>query len=292
MGSKSATTIREAYVQASSFLRDRGVPEPNANVDRLMQYVLGTSRSDLLLRWDEPFPEEKVALWQQLLHRRGEGIPVQYLTGEEWFYGLSFRVNEAVLIPRPETELLVERIVERGRKLWPNGGVTAADIGTGSGAIAVSLAVLCPDWRLVATDLSTEALRVARQNAKRHGVAERILFREGDLLAPLMDIPLEVDVLVSNPPYIPSGDIPGLQTEVKDHEPRLALDGGEDGLDCYRAILAQIKQLARPPRLVGFEVGAGQAAIVADWLKAAGYWESVELIRDLAGIDRHVVAER
>jgi len=292
MGSKSATTIREAYVQASSFLGSRGVPEPNANVERLMQYVLGISRSDLLLRWDEPFPEEKAAKWQQLLHRRGEGIPVQYLTGEEWFYGLSFRVNEAVLIPRPETELLVERIVERGRKLWPDGGVTAVDIGTGSGAIAVSLAVHCPGWRLVATDLSPAALRVARQNAERHRVAERILFREGDLLAPLMDIPMEVDVLVSNPPYIPSGDIPGLQTEVKDHEPRLALDGGEDGLDCYRAIIAQMEQLVRPPRLVGFEVGAGQAGIVAEWLKAAGHWGRVELIQDLAGIDRHVIAER
>ncbi|MBO9604779.1 MAG: peptide chain release factor N(5)-glutamine methyltransferase [Paenibacillaceae bacterium] len=285
-----AMTIREAYLQASSFLRERGVTDDASCAELLLQHLLGWDRTGLLLRWAEPFPAELAARWERLLARKAAGEPLQYITGRQEFYGLPFRVTGDVLIPRPETELLVEAIVAHGRRLWPDGAPLLADVGTGSGAIAVSAAVLCPRWRVVASDLSAAALEVARGNAEANGVAPRIDWLRGDLLAPHIEHGLGIDILVSNPPYIPSGDIAGLQTEVRDFEPHTALDGGADGLDLYRRMIGQLRSLSAVPRLVGFEVGQGQAADVADMLRAAGHWDEVGVVDDLAGIGRHVVA--
>jgi release factor glutamine methyltransferase len=281
---------------------------------------------------------------------------VQYLTGEQWFYGLPFAVTPAVLIPRPETELLVEAVLAAADKLWPDAAAglapgwsgrgpsgaehidsvdsdlawtgtgesdglrwaggedgaeagedvvpTVVDVGTGSGAIGVTLAAKRPLWRVFASDLSPDALMVARANAGRHGAAARMAFVQGDLLAPFQlrreadpGAPgggnlagLRIDVLVSNPPYIPAGDIAGLQPEVRDHEPRLALDGGRDGLDPYRRILEQLPLLTAIPRIVAFELGMGQAREVAGMLKALGAWDDITIINDYAGIERHVIA--
>lgn len=270
----------------------------------------------------------------------GGGEPVQYITREQEFYGRAFEVTPDVLIPRPETELLVEAILKYGAELWPDGlatardeaareaegdgqwtaaggeagGVrdeaahsgagrnaarrvsgagaagaarplTAVDIGAGSGAISVTLAAEAPAWRVCAGDISPGALAVARRNAQRHGTA--VDLRLGDLLEPFAG--LETDILVSNPPYIPGGDIAGLQREVRDHEPRTALDGGGDGLDPYRRMMEQLPLLPAPPRLVGFELGQGQAEQVAGLLRAAGHWDEIITIDDLAGIPRHVL---
>ncbi|MNW60243.1 Release factor glutamine methyltransferase [compost metagenome] len=201
---------------------------------------------------------------------------------------MTFRVTPAVLIPRPETELLVEGIAKLGDSLWPGGAPLVADIGTGSGAIAAALAHLRPSWRIAASDISPEALEVAQENVRRLGL--QVKLKQGDLLEPFRGEPL--DIVVSNPPYIPAETIEQLQPEVRDFEPRGALDGGPDGLAPYRKMMTQLSLLAQPPRLVGFELGMGQAGDVAGLLRTAGHWGEIITIPDLAGIDRHVLGIR
>jgi release factor glutamine methyltransferase len=307
-------TIREALLQASSLLEGEGVTDGRHEAQLLLLHLLGWDHSRLILDGQMTvFPHELTTRWCEMLARRCAGEPVQYIIGEQEFYGLPFEVNSAVLIPRPETELLVEAVVKRIRALWTVGGalndhksvvgVSAdgvrlgyagmlADIGTGSGAIAVTAASQLTDWQVAACDISMDALHMAERNAVRNGVIERMMFCQGDLLAPLLTTGQQVDVLVSNPPYIESGDIAGLQREVRDYEPVLALDGGADGLDFYRELVRQIGLLTAAPRLVGFEVGMGQAREVARMLEQAGWWSHYEIVNDYAGIERHVLAWR
>ncbi|PZE19415.1 peptide chain release factor N(5)-glutamine methyltransferase [Paenibacillus xerothermodurans] len=310
-------TIREAYVEASLFLHKHNVSEASACAELLLQHLLGWTRSELLLRWNELFPVERSEEWGHLLERKAAGEPVQYIIGEQEFYGLVFEVKPTVLIPRPETELLVEQVIRLGKQLWPEasgsggardgvgsdqpvaGGIGAAgatnvpviaDIGAGSGAIAVSLAVHCPEWRLLSSDISRAALAVAAANAARHGVGPRVTFLEGDLLTPYIERGLRLDAVVSNPPYIPDADEEGLQPEVRLYEPRTALYGGADGLELYRRLVGQLSQLPAMPALVGLEVGIGQAHAVASMLRDIAEWDEIDIIPDLAGIERHVIA--
>ncbi|AZN43475.1 peptide chain release factor N(5)-glutamine methyltransferase [Paenibacillus albus] len=313
-------TIADVCLKATVLLNERGIMEPRNNAELLLLHVLGLSRTELLRDWRELFPPQHYKRWRELLARKAAGEPVQYLIGEQWFYGLPFAVTPAVLIPRPETELLVEAVLEAADKLWPQArgeagagdGVevpTVVDVGTGSGAIGVTLAALRPQWRVCASDLSPDALAVARTNAERHALAARMTFVQGDLLGPFAAqqpprpgaeghaeaqaggvAGLRIDVLVSNPPYIPAGDIAGLQPEVRDHEPRLALDGGDDGLTPYRRMAEQLAELSAMPRIVGFELGMGQAEAVAELLRGIGAWRDVRIIDDYAGIGRHVLA--
>lgn len=288
-GPAATPTIREAWLQASSFLRDSGVEDAASSAEWLLEYILGWTRSDLFMRWNEPFPVELRERWDGLLKRRALGEPVQYVTGEQQFYGLPFRVTPAVLIPRPETELLVEKAIEIGNRLWPSGSPLAADIGCGSGAIAVALAVRCSPWNITATDISPDAVEVAKGNAALNGVGERIRLFCGDLLEAYIRAQMPVDIVLSNPPYIETTEIPRLQREVRLHEPTLALDGGPDGLLFYRRILEQIAQLPAPPALIGFELGQGQARQVEQLLHSSGYWDETVVVPDLAGIERHVL---
>lgn len=287
-------SVREAWSRASSFLREAGLEEHDRQAELLIQHVLGWSSTSYWLGLADPFPAEAGERLHGLLERKAAGEPLQYITGEQEFFGLTFAVDPSVLIPRPETELLVERLLADSARLGreEDGGSawTAADIGTGSGVIPVTLAVRQPNWRLAAVDISGAALETARRNAERHGVAERIVFLEGDLLAPLEKAGWRPDALISNPPYIPSGDLSGLQREVRDYEPRLALDGGSDGLDCYRRLALGVAAWDRPPRWVGLEVGFGQAAAVAELLRRSSRWERVETVKDWNGIERHVIA--
>ncbi|OXM86424.1 peptide chain release factor N(5)-glutamine methyltransferase [Paenibacillus rigui] len=299
-------TLREAFIEASSFLDRHQVMEPAHCAQLLLEHLLGLTRSELLLRWSDMFPVEHWGQWNNMLERKAAGEPVQYIIGEQDFYGLPFTVTPAVLIPRPETELLVEQVVAIGRKLWPLRAMNEAgaekeaeaaapliaDIGAGSGAIAVTLAVQCPQWRLMSSDISPAALAVAEANAKRHGVGDRVAFLEGDLLVPYIERGLRLDAVVSNPPYIPEADEAGLQPEVRLYEPASALYGGADGLVLYRRLIAQLSELVALPSLVGLEVGQGQAQAVAQLLCEAAKWDEVRIIPDLAGIDRHVLAVR
>lgn len=270
--------------------------EANASAELLLQHVLGVNRTHLLSMWSDAIGEEAFdALWT-LLQRRAAGEPVQYIMGESYFYGRRFRVTKDVLIPRPETELLAERIILLGRELWSGAGSPrAVDVGTGSGAIAVTLAAECPTWRVAASDISPEALAIARENARANEVEGRLRLLEGDLLEPAAREFADdggVDILVSNPPYIRSADMEGLQREVRDYEPHLALDGGGDGLDLYRRMLEQMAIGRVWPSLVGFECGMGQAQELACLLKETGRWGEVLIVEDYAGIERHVIGVR
>lgn len=287
--SKRQLTIREAYVQASSFLEQRHIHEAAVCAELLLCDLLSYSRSELYLNWHGLFPQECYAEWLERVERKSKGEPVQYIIGEHWFYNLTFSVSPAVLIPRPETELLVENIIEAGSCIFGSDQVAVADIGTGSGAIAITLAVHRPDWHIYAVDLSAEALAVARHNAHRHGVFDRITFLQSDLLQSLIENNIQLDILVSNPPYIRSDELDTLQVEVKDYEPRLALDGGIDGLRPYRRMVQQMELLPIQPQMIGFEVGHSQAEEVRQMLLACGYEQTV-FVPDLAGIDRHVLA--
>lgn len=233
----------------------------------------------------QPFPAGKQQDWEAVVNRKAAGEPAQYIIGEQEFYGRPFKVLPSVLIPRPETELLVEAILQYGDQLWPGGNPRVLDIGTGSGAIAITIAAERKGWQVLAGDLSPDALAVARLNAAAVGV--ELAMRQGDLLAPFAGE--VVDILVSNPPYIPAAEIEGLQPEVSLHEPRLALDGGPDGLAPYRIMMQQLSLLQAPPRLIGFELGMGQASLVAELLRQAGHWSRIVVVPDLAGIERHVL---
>ncbi|WP_435922788.1 peptide chain release factor N(5)-glutamine methyltransferase [Paenibacillus sp. DYY-L-2] len=287
LSESESLNISAARREAASFLAANGVREPESNAELLLRHVLGLEGAAYLVALRDPFPAERREAWEEVIRRKAAGEPAQYIIGEQDFYGLTFKVNPSVLIPRPETELLVEAIVREGDRLWggADGGPYAADIGTGSGAIAAALKHLRPSWRVAASDISPDALDVAKDNVRRLGLS--VEFKQGNLLEPFAGEPL--DIVVSNPPYIPADDIAHLQPEVRDFEPRGALDGGPDGLAPYRVMLAQLTLLPRPPRLIGFELGQGQAPEVAELLRRSGCWREIVTIPDLAGIDRHVI---
>ena len=282
---REGLTLREAFAEASSFLRERGVEEADENTRLLLKEILGMSGAQYVMALREPFPYEFRERCENAITRKGDGEPAQYILGDQEFYGFTFEVTPEVLIPRPETELLVEAVLTRAKTLWPEGSPSVLDVGTGSGAIAVSLKLLRPELLVTASDISEGALGVARRNAQR--LCADVEFREGSLLEPFAG--RSFDMLVSNPPYIPAADIEELQPEVRDFEPRGALDGGPDGLWPYREMMKQLDLLQRDPKLIAFELGMGQAEAVESMLRARGSWTSVETVFDLAGIGRHVI---
>jgi release factor glutamine methyltransferase len=220
-----------------------------------------------------------------MLERRARREPLAYITGRTEFFGIAIDITPGVLVPRPETEILVEQTLARLKRRAP----IIADIGVGTGAIAIALATNLPDATIYATDLSRIALKVARANVKKHHLSRRVMVLKGDLLEPMADQHIRSDAIVSNPPYIPSGDIPSLQPEVSRHEPTQALDGGPDGLRAYRRLLPEARALLSESGFVAVEVGAGQASAVREIAEAAGY-SRIEIVRDLAGIERVVIA--
>jgi release factor glutamine methyltransferase len=287
----SLQTIREAYLQASSFFISHQIEDAEYCAELLLRYLLGWDRSRFFLEWNTPLTSEQYSQWEHIIERRVNGEPAQYIIGQQEFYGLTLTVNPAVLIPRPETELLVEQILER-TKTWQQS-VRVVDVGTGSGAIAIALAVHRPEWTIIAVDISTEALEVAKLNARQCGVLERIKFIYGyGLVQHQSGLISEsvIDIVVSNPPYIPSAEIADLQREVRANEPHTALDGGADGLEIYRKIIEQMVQLPQMPKLVAFETGFGQTQDVASILAKCYGDYTLDILLDLAGRDRMVFA--
>ncbi|MBA4541853.1 MULTISPECIES: peptide chain release factor N(5)-glutamine methyltransferase [Thermoactinomyces] len=280
--------VREAFQRASSFLRGAGVESPEFEAELLLRRFLGVDRARFFLLFRDPWQEEWTAPFQNWLNRRAAGEPLQYIIGDQEFYGRLFQVNPSVLIPRPETEGLVETVLEEAERFLGKRALHVVDVGTGSGAIAITLALEKPEWQVTAIDLSSEALATAKDNAHRHGVKEKITWIHGSYLTPLLpDLPT-IDVLVSNPPYIPSAVIPALEKQVQAFEPRLALDGGEDGLEPYRVLTEQFGKWSGK-RLVCFEIGADQGGEVAGLVKKISGAERVEIRQDLAGRDRVVI---
>ncbi len=284
-------TIREALFRASRFFESRGIRSAQFNAETLLQHVLHIDRTQMLVRFAEPFPPDRSNLFAELVQRRGEQVPLQHLTGVQEFYGRPYRVSEAVLIPRPETELLIERVLQE-REAFAESPLIV-DIGTGSGAIAVTLALEWPDARVIAVDISEAALAVARRNAADLG-AERVEFLQGDLVAPILERGLRPDLIVSNPPYIPTTDCADLDVEVRDHEPWLALDGGEDGLNPYRAICRELPKLlpASGPAFVAFEVGIHQDRMVEQMIRDSLSQCHTGIVPDWQGIGRVIWGKR
>lgn len=287
---ESLSTIREAYQWASSFLREGGNPSPEFEAELLIRRSLGVDRTRFFTMWKEPWPAELTPRLRQWIQRRMQGEPLQYIFGDQEFYGRIFEVNPSVLIPRPETELLVETVLREADKEWGDKPLRVVDVGTGSGAIAVTLAVERPRWHVTAIEISQAALQTARRNAARHGVEERMEWIHGEYLTPLIGRKSPPDILVSNPPYIPSALVPKLEKQVSQFEPRLALDGGEDGLNPYQVLTKQLAEWnGKGVRLVCFEIGADQGREVSSLVRKISGDVSVSVRRDLAGRDRIVV---
>ncbi|HWP43538.1 MAG TPA: peptide chain release factor N(5)-glutamine methyltransferase [Blastocatellia bacterium] len=283
--------ISEAITEGARLLDQAGVTQARRTASLLMEHLLETDRAQVLIRSKEQLADSSFESYIRLVERRARGEPLQYITGHQEFYGLDFKVTPAVLIPRPETELLVERAIALAR--GASGSPLIVDVGTGSGCIAVTLAVHLPGARVIATDISRPALDVARLNAQRHAVASRIEFLEGDMLSPLAGRGLEgaVDLLASNPPYVPAQSLHMLQREVRDWEPREALFGGEEGLDFYRRLLDEARGYVRPGGWVVCEIGYSQLDAIRGMIEPSA-WELADVTSDLQGIPRTLTIRR
>jgi release factor glutamine methyltransferase len=252
----------------------------------LLLDLLGRDKAWLMAHWEEELSGEQATHYMELLDRRYRGEPIQYITGETEFYGLPFRVTPDVLIPRPETEHLVERTFGLA------AGFQAArvvDVGTGSGAIALALAHHLPNAAITATDFSATALTIARRNAELNGVADRIRFLEGDLLGPVAGE--QFDIVVSNPPYVPLADHDSLAVEVREHEPALALFAGDDGLDIYRRLIPASFAALVSGGFIALEIGYGQSPAIGELLAKSGF-DQIEFAPDLQSIPRVASARR
>ena len=281
MADEQVWTIGRILKWSEQYFQSRGIDTPRLDAEVLLSYVLGEKRIFLYVNFDKPMQKEELSRYRDMVKRRALREPVAYIIGKREFMGLTFAVSPAVLVPQPDTETLVGAAMDR---LESGKEHRVADIGTGSGAVAVSLLHYMPELRADAVDISGDALAVASKNAESLGVAERIAFHEGDLLAPLVG--RKFSAIVSNPPYIPHGDIDGLAPEVK-AEPVGALDGGADGLDFYRRLVDGAGELLENGGFLAVEVGIDEADKVA--LLAEGKWGKTEIVQDLSGIDRVVV---
>ena len=276
-----ALTLQQMRIRAAQRLSENTLLAAHSarDADLLLMFALQVDRTVLFAHPERLLSPDEMSQVEALIERRLHLEPLQYITGEQEFYGLPFRVTPATLIPRPETELLVEAVLAR-----ISGPADIVDVGTGSGAIAIALASRLPLARITAVDLSEAALTVARENASRNRLT--VDFRLSDLLAA---IPGEIDVVASNPPYIPDGDRPSLHPEVREFEPGTALFAGPDGLTIYRRLIPQAKAKLRPGGWLAMECGFGQANALRQLLHG---WEDIDILTDLQGIERVIVAKR
>jgi release factor glutamine methyltransferase len=331
---KTPWTILALLRWTTDYFAEKGVSEPRASAEILLAHVLGLSRLDLYLRHDQPLAAEELARFKALMVRRRLGEPVAYLTGHKEFWSLDFLVTPATLIPRPETEVLVEAVLAMfkggGQGLsqaekpvpptlspspetlppTPNLGSTgfqpvqhrqdacapgtrqlAIDVGVGSGAVVVALAKELPDMFWVGVDLSAAALKTAGENARRHGVAERFFFFQGDLLFGIRPEPV-FTLIVANLPYVPRGEWEQLPKEIRDYEPPEALLAGEDGLALLRPLCREAHRYLQPGGWLALEVGAGQAGPAMEFLDETTAYASLKSINDYQGIPRVVLARR
>lgn len=281
----SVWTIGAILDWTKQYFSGKGVDNPRLDAEVLLSHILGRDRLYLYVHFDQPLSPAELDAFRVSVRKRAARLPVAYITGEREFYGLRFAVSPAVLVPRPETELLVETVL---RQLADKPAARIVDLGTGSGAIVISLLTRLPAATAVAVDISADALAVAGENAGRHQVDDRLQLRQGDLWEPVSG--MVFDVIVSNPPYIAAGDIDSLAPEVR-QEPLLALDGGRDGLDFYRRLLRQGAAQLAADGVMAVEIGVGQAEPIRE-LAAVSPLAVSEVIADYAGIERIVVLKK
>ena len=281
-------TIQRLLAWTTDFFRERGIESPRLDAEVLLSALLGRDRMYLYVHFDEPLEPEELARFRGYVKERAAHVPLAYVLGQREFMGLDFRVTRDTLIPRPDTEILAQCAVDFLRaRLEAGATATIADIGTGTGAIALSTLHYTEGTRADAVDISPAAAAVARENAEMLGLTERIDIHVGDLLAPLAG--RRYDMILSNPPYIPTADIAGLMPEVRSYEPHLALDGGTDGLNIYRRLMADAPALLNEGGAIAVEVGIDEAAAVAALAMAHSRIVRTETLKDLGGIERVVV---
>ena len=288
---EESLTIAEALNEASRVLREAGVPEARREAASLLTHAIGRDRAYLFTHDGESLGAGKSSAFFALVERRAAGEPLQYVTGRQEFYGLDFEVTPDVLIPRPETELLVEAALE---VLRGSDAPLVCDVGTGSGCIPVALLHEREDARAVALDISPAALQVARRNAERHGVSTRLQTLVSDCFGALRDGGLKgrtFPLIVSNPPYVAESDLSGLQREVRDHEPRVALTPGGDGLSVIRRLVSEAPDFLTPRGHLLFEIGFNQHEQVAALINPR-VWTLLDIQPDLQGIPRIVALRR
>lgn len=290
-------TLREALIWGIQTLTQHGIDSPRLDAELLLAHCLGLSRAPFHSNLQQAISPAELISYRRLIERRVRHEPVAYIIGNKEFYGLDFYVDQRVLIPRPETELLVERAIElasriRGRNHGPVVNpprLTLADVGTGSGAVAISLAVNLPQAVVYATDASAEALEVAAINCRRHGVESRVNLLRGDLLNPL---PMPVALIAANLPYVNERELTELQPEIRCYEPLSALDGGPDGLGHIRRLLTQVEGYLEPGGAILLEIGATQGEAVLDLARYHFPKAGIEVSQDYAGLDRIVIVRR
>lgn len=285
-------SVRSALLEGTQFLLAARIESARLDAEVLLRHVLGMEQAELHLNCDTWVSVADERRFRELLLRRARREPVAYITGRKEFWSLDFVVTSDVLVPRPETELLVEVALENLRPVAGNPALQVLDLGTGSGAITVCLAKECPKACLWAVDVSCAALAVARLNGERHGVGSRIRFLQGDFLEPLTLERGSFDLIVSNPPYIRSGELSKLAPEVREWEPMMALDGGMDGLDAYRPIIDRAHDYLRDGGRIVLEIGADMADEVARLLVGTGHYAGISVHQDYAGKDRVIAATK
>ncbi|UNC93683.1 peptide chain release factor N(5)-glutamine methyltransferase [Candidatus Contubernalis alkaliaceticus] len=283
-------TIKEALKGASLQLKEAGIPGCGSEGVLLLAFCMKKDRVFIYAHPEEEISSEQLEHFQELVRKRVSGVPYHYIVGSKEFMGLDFKVTPEVLVPRPETEILCQTVLDyiEGRYLGP---LRLLDLCCGSGVLAVTLAKRLPSCRVWAVDLCPKALKVAKENAEFHRVSKKITFLEGDLWEPLrVQEELTFHVVVSNPPYVATGELAALQREVKGHEPLLALQGGKDGLNFYRRIFGSLHNFLKPQGMTALEMGKGQMLKVKSLAASTGIFETLDVVKDYSGIERVLVA--
>ncbi len=287
-------TVKELLTVTSDYLKNKEIDSPRLTAEILLAHQLKITRIKLYLNFDQPLDNREISGYRSLIRRRVNREPFQHITGTQEFWSMDFTVGPHVLIPRPESELLVEQVISlyKGNEMCGNGRVKILDLGTGSGALAVCLARELEDASLWASDISEEALEIARLNAKNHGVDERIDFLLGDLWEPFVGQGLTFDVIVTNPPYIASEAFDTLSPEVRDHEPRVALDGGEGGMLYIEMIIRDGTEYLNPGGWLLIEMDPGQTTKALSLMDENVQYREKRRIKDYAHQYRVVAAQK
>ncbi len=281
-------TVLESIKLSTEYLEKKGIESPRINAEMLLAKILNCKRLDLYLQFERPLVEDEIKLYREFLTRRSKFEPIQYILGSVEFYGLEFEVNKTVLIPRPETEILVEEIINSINK---ENITKILDIGTGSGNIAVCLAVHLPESKIVAIDSSIEALNTAEKNSKINNTKDRIDFIEWDINSENLFPETDFDIVVSNPPYVSETDYTKLQPELKIYEPRIALTDNANGLSFYKTICEKSKELLKTGGKLFLEAGMGQSENIKEILLNNNY-SNIKMKKDYLNIDRVISGEK
>lgn len=288
-------TVGQALKNISEIFKNKGIINSERETEILLSYFLKMNRSDTYLNGDRKLKNIEKLQLEDMIKKRLKKIPLQYITKHQEFMGMDFLVGKGVLIPRPETEILVEEVIKKLKNYKYSDNIEVADLGTGSGVIAISIAKFINNITVYATDISKKSLQIALKNAQKHSCENKIIFLYGDLFEPFKNKieKFSLEAIISNPPYIDSCNFESLPPEVRDNEPKTALFGGTDGIDYYRKIIKKSPQYLKRNGFLALEVGVNQSKIVKELLIGENNFnQEIEIIKDYLGIERVVIAYR